>query len=239
MNKRILISSIALLIIVVVAIGYAMRTASVTSAPSSSERTPEEPRAMTRTPEKKDALEKAVQNLKLNQLEQRVSALEVNDDTQDSNRVRAVRVDGERAVSKKRMTSAEKVEQRRLTFETAFEEELPDRDWAKETESEIRSAAQNDRFSGSEVLDVTCKSTVCRMTVSHEDEASLHAFVEQFDFYAPPTQESWHDTTGNEHDGFTTTYYSVKKGHYITASPPPPPSERRLVIPSGFESGAQ
>ena len=132
------------------------------------------------------------------------------------------------------MPRDEKIAAKRNVFETRLEGEPVDEKWARETEAKIDETAKLEQFAGTEMLEASCRSTVCKLIVRHKDERSLATFVERFDFFGPPSQESWHHTTGDETEGFTTTYYTVKKGHFVTAPPPPPPSESQLKFPSGF-----
>jgi hypothetical protein len=110
---------------------------------------------------------------------------------------------------------AERVEQ----IEVAVQAELRDASWAPGFEKEIRQAIQVAGEGATyTVKSVTCRTSICRMEISHPDQQGQYAFLQQFQHNLPDVAVSHLQPTQGSDGSFATVAHFVRKGYPMPGS---------------------
>jgi hypothetical protein len=96
-------------------------------------------------------------------------------------------------------------------MEARFQEESVDGAWAPVVERALSRAMDAEAFGTSRLLNVTCRKTLCRMSITHDDVPSQEQFLERFPFNSPSglTSGTWKKET--DEDGQPRTYLYLER----------------------------
>lgn len=114
------------------------------------------------------------------------------------------------------MTTAEK----RAMLVDALDDQLTgegrDATWSGETERALADVFADEIFPGSHLDDAECRSTVCRLRVSHDDDDVRQGFLAEIPSGPPFDGEGYfHKPEGSQE----TVVYLVRRGHTLPPAP--------------------
>jgi hypothetical protein len=72
------------------------------------------------------------------------------------------------------------LEAREKTVESALESQPVDRNWAQDVASTVSAAMSEPELAGSSIERLDCRSTICRIEISHVDQAARDNFFAAF-----------------------------------------------------------
>ena len=100
-------------------------------------------------------------------------------------------------------------------FQTTLDEEPIDGAWARESEAEVRAAFDTDVLRGERVESFSCRSTVCKLEISHSTQdpsASREAFLDAT-AHSEAFGGAWWKLHEAEDGHVRTTLFMMRKGH--------------------------
>lgn len=113
-------------------------------------------------------------------------------------------------------TEAAYEEQRLLTLDSHFSGEAYDADWAPRMETNMQTALEQQEFVDSQLIDLACQSSLCRLEVEHENNDAEQTFLHEFLAMAGFTKTEtyyWRETTDN--GNVQMTYYISRDGQRL------------------------
>lgn len=105
-----------------------------------------------------------------------------------------------------------------MTMDNQIAEEPYDAQWAPGMQDSIMTALRQEIFNGTELVDLSCKSSLCRINVQHASVDTEHDFMSQFVASAGFTDtEVFYSREEHEDGSVQETYYISRDGHQLTA----------------------
>jgi hypothetical protein len=107
-------------------------------------------------------------------------------------------------------------EQRLLTLDSHFSGEPYDADWAPRMEADMQTALEQQEFADSQLIDLACQSSLCRLEVEHDNDGAEQTFLHQFLAMTGFTKTEtyyWRETTDN--GNVQMTYYISRDGQSL------------------------
>ena len=135
--------------------------------------------------------------------------------------------------------NSDKIQEYKKTQNTVLQEildiETVDKDWAFGTEKKIEDVLQSDLFQGTNLLDMQCRSTICKFEVEHDSEESRKVFAEQFPIKGPENQQFSMESDEDADSGLKSKCFLVRRGKFVGHSPPNL-NDPSLRIPAVFRN---
>jgi hypothetical protein len=123
---------------------------------------------------------------------------------------------------KERVEEAAKheAEQKRYLDDLA-KNEPRDRSWAPGYEQQVRAAVQaaTDGKQGTSLDSVSCHTSLCRLTASHETAAAQHEFWSEFKMHLPPMAAAHVVVTDGKDGPLATTVDFIREGYSVPDMP--------------------
>lgn len=102
-------------------------------------------------------------------------------------------------------------------YERYFWQEREDSDWSRETEGQIVHILESTALEDSDLMLVDCRSTLCRLEVSHDDDEAQLQFLDTLPLTAPFDAEGFYERI-DDGDGFSrTVVYLARVDHQLPA----------------------
>jgi hypothetical protein len=130
----------------------------------------------------------------------------------------------ERETREKQRAAAEEMEVRKEEhverLDAIIQQQAVDTEWAGEAETRIRGALEFSELKTSRLMGVDCRTTACRMTVHHKDQAAAEAFqmifIQQVGDLLPNALMTHFDLDGGESE---TVVHLARDGYRLPRVP--------------------
>jgi hypothetical protein len=109
--------------------------------------------------------------------------------------------------------------ERQQFYAATFEQEPRDRAWGNQMESRVTSAVSAAAFPGTHVESVDCRSTLCKVVLSHDDAAAEQA-VGSFPMAVPEFAEGTLSASNDAKGRLLTVGYFARSGHKLPSDEP-------------------
>jgi len=101
-----------------------------------------------------------------------------------------------------------------IRYETAFGLESQDPEWSSDTEQRIVSLLDAERAPGTEVAEVSCQKSMCRLELAHTDDQAREIFLQALPMEPPFDEEGFFYPIGDE-DAEATVVFIARAGHRL------------------------
>jgi hypothetical protein len=144
------------------------------------------------------------------------SSLSLQDENGEFNQASAAELSDEMDADQLQAAEAAREEQRLLTLDSHFSGEPYDADWAPRMEANMQTALEQQALVDSQLIELACQSSLCRLEVEHENDAAEQAFLHQFLAMAGFTKtETYYQRETTEDGSVQITYYVSRDGQRL------------------------
>lgn len=159
-----------------------------------------------------------INNMKLGNVEKRISEIEKKMNDRTDSETKQNHASGV-ALFKERMQAISDRNDRirvyrEATIDRIFASNEHDEEWESSIKTQIGDIMQTEEMKSNALLKIDCRSNLCEMVISHDDEESQREFA---DLFSPPASMLWGRPGANEDSQLTTQIYLVRKGHSVFA----------------------
>ena len=170
-------------------------------------------------PDKSPGLEQSLIRAKMSQLDKRIAELEKRGNKSDND----INSENKKEPSVSLEEITDKDEMKRIAIRTKREETIGrifssdkhDYEWETKMKTDINELMSTDNLASSTLVEMDCRSNMCKVIVSHKNEEARDLFSMEFGLKAPSSGRIWVRPFKDDVNGYGSEVYLTRQGHSV------------------------